>query len=117
MSIANPAITRPLLIRHALQESLDPILYPTSYDAFAFTNGLSTSQQGSPDNAAVHTPMPVGSVDSGIGADLEDGQASRTRSSSEEKENLTPAQSRRKAQNRAAYVLPSHIARFGTDFW
>lgn len=51
--------------------------------------------------------MPVGSVDSGIGADMEDGMASRTRSSSEEKEaNMTPAQSRRKAQNRAAYVVP-----------
>jgi AP-1-like factor len=52
--------------------------------------------------------MPVGSVDSGIGADLEDGQGSRNRSSSEEKESLTPAQSRRKAQNRAAYVLLIH---------
>jgi AP-1-like factor len=49
--------------------------------------------------------MPVGSVDSGIGADLDDGQG-RNRSSSEEKESLTPAQSRRKAQNRAAYVPP-----------
>jgi AP-1-like factor len=47
--------------------------------------------------------MPVGSVDSGLGADMDDGRA-QTRSSSEEKESLTPAQSRRKAQNRAAYV-------------
>lgn len=45
--------------------------------------------------------MPVGSVDSGLGGELDD-RASRTRSSSEEKDNLTPAQSRRKAQNRAA---------------
>ncbi|KAH8623774.1 hypothetical protein IG631_21479 [Alternaria alternata] len=53
--------------------------------------------------------MPVGSVDSGLGAELEDGQPNQTRSSSEEKDNLTPAQSRRKAQNRAACVLfPSH---------
>ncbi|KAH9868184.1 hypothetical protein J1614_007256 [Plenodomus biglobosus] len=47
--------------------------------------------------------MVVGSVDSGIGGsggELDD--ISRTRSSSEEKENLTPAQSKRKAQNRAA---------------
>ncbi|KAL7779396.1 hypothetical protein CFE70_008899 [Pyrenophora teres f. teres 0-1] len=76
-------------------EQLDPILFPAaaaSYDAasFGFNNGLPTPQQGSPDNVAAHTPMPVGSVDSGIGAD------------SEEKDNLTPAQSRRKAQNRAA---------------
>lgn len=49
--------------------------------------------------------MPVGSVDSGLGAELEDGQPNQTRSSSEEKDNLTPAQSRRKAQNRAAYVV------------
>jgi hypothetical protein len=49
--------------------------------------------------------MPVGSLDSGLGGDVDDGRASRTRSSSEEKESLTPAQSRRKAQNRAAYVF------------
>jgi AP-1-like factor len=97
----NTTLTNP----ECFKEPLDPILFPTSYDAFAYTNRLPTPQQGSPENVAVHTPMPVGSVDSGIGADLEDGQASRTRSSSEEKENLTPAQSRRKAQNRAAYVL------------
>ncbi|KAF1838552.1 hypothetical protein BDW02DRAFT_585823 [Decorospora gaudefroyi] len=82
-------------------EALDPTLFPPSYDALAFTNGLPTPQQGSPEIAA-HTPMPVGSVDSGIGADFDDGRGSRTRSSSEEKESLTPAQSRRKAQNRAA---------------
>jgi hypothetical protein len=36
---------------------------------------------------------------------MDDGGVGRARSSSEEKEaNLTPAQSRRKAQNRAAYV-------------
>ena len=46
--------------------------------------------------------MPVGSLDSGLGVDMDERQ-SRTRSSSEEKESgLTPAQSRRKAQNRAA---------------
>ncbi|KAI4615484.1 uncharacterized protein J4E87_009162 [Alternaria ethzedia] len=42
------------------------------------------------------------SVDSGLGADLDDGQPQQARSSSEEKDSLTPAQSRRKAQNRAA---------------
>ena len=45
--------------------------------------------------------FPNGSVDSGIALDLDDGPSGR-RSSSEEKESLTPAQSRRKAQNRAA---------------
>lgn len=39
---------------------------------------------------------------------MDDGRGSRTRSSSEEKESLTPAQSRRKAQNRAAYVTMLH---------
>ncbi|KAF7677358.1 bzip transcription factor protein [Alternaria burnsii] len=83
-------------------EPLDPGLYSTCYDAFSLNNGLPTPQQGSPENIAAHTPMPVGSVDSGLGAELEDGQPNQTRSSSEEKDNLTPAQSRRKAQNRAA---------------
>ncbi|EOA85646.1 hypothetical protein ACJQWK_10699 [Exserohilum turcicum] len=83
-------------------EPLDAILFPSAYDAIGFTNGLPTPHQGSPDNAAAHTPMPVGSVDSGIGAEFDEGRNSRTRSSSEEKDTLTPAQSRRKAQNRAA---------------
>lgn len=56
-------------------------------------------------------PMAViGSVDSGLGNDgmefIHDGSGpglqGERRSSSEEKDNLTPAQSRRKAQNRAA---------------
>jgi hypothetical protein len=63
--------------------------------------------------------MPVGSVDSGLGGDMDDGRA-QTRSSSEEKESLTPAQSRRKAQNRAAYVTsavvsPGPVANGATD--
>ncbi|PSN70054.1 hypothetical protein BS50DRAFT_571361 [Corynespora cassiicola Philippines] len=76
---------------------------PASYDAFSYPpHGLPTSQ-GSPDPAIAHTPMPVGSVDSGIGGDVDDARTNRTRSSSEEKEpGLTPAQSKRKAQNRAA---------------
>jgi AP-1-like factor len=88
------------------QEPLDPSIFPAPYDAFAY-HGLASPQQGSPDGALVHTPMQVGSVDSGLGGEVEDPRASRTRSSSEEKESLTPAQSRRKAQNRAAYVCPS----------
>jgi AP-1-like factor len=87
------------------QEPLDSSIFPAPYDAFAF-HGLPTPQQGSPDATVALTPMPVGSVDSGLG-DIDDVRGSRTRSSSEEKENLTPAQSRRKAQNRAAYALSS----------
>ncbi|KAF2709822.1 hypothetical protein K504DRAFT_378556 [Pleomassaria siparia CBS 279.74] len=82
-------------------EPLDTSYIPNSFDAFSY--GLATSHS-SPDPATAHTPMPIGSVDSGLGPDMEDNRASRTRSSSEEKESagLTPAQSRRKAQNRAA---------------
>lgn len=47
--------------------------------------------------------LPNGSVDSGIALDMDDMPQGR-RSSSEEKDSLTPAQSRRKAQNRAAYA-------------
>ncbi|KAF2176166.1 hypothetical protein K469DRAFT_755810 [Zopfia rhizophila CBS 207.26] len=83
-------------------EPLDASFLPPSYDAFAFQSALPTTQ-GSPDPAVAQTPIPVGSIDSGIGGEVEDSRTSRTRSSSEEKESgLTPAQSRRKAQNRAA---------------
>ncbi|KAJ4384257.1 hypothetical protein N0V86_001104 [Didymella sp. IMI 355093] len=86
-------------------EPLDAGLYSGGYDAFTF-HGLPTPQHGgSPDNA-IHTPHPlptVNSVDSGLGGELDESGGIRARSSSEEKEaNLTPAQSRRKAQNRAA---------------
>lgn len=54
----------------------------------------------SPDPALAGT-----SLDSGLGGDMEDVRGPGGRGSSEEKEvSLTPAQSRRKAQNRAAYV-------------
>lgn len=105
------------------QEPLDAGLFPGSYDAFSF-HGLPTPQHGgSPDNA-LPTPHPLttaGSVDSGLGGDLDEGGAGRGRSSSEEKEvNLTPAQSRRKAQNRAAYALsprppPNPVAKTSAD--
>lgn len=85
------------------QEPLDPALFPAPYDAFSF-HGLPTPQQGSSDAGLAQTPMPVGSVDSGLGGEVDDYHINRTRSSSEEKDNLTPAQSRRKAQNRAAYL-------------
>lgn len=86
-------------------EPLDAGLFPGSYDGFTF-HGLPTpAHGGSPDNA-LQPPHPLtaaGSVDSGLGGDIDEGGAARGRSSSEEKEvNLTPAQSRRKAQNRAA---------------
>lgn len=94
-----------------LQEPLESGFLGGPYDAFSFTSGLPTTH-GSPDPAVAATPLQVGSVDSGIGGEVEDARASRTRSSSEEKEAaLTPAQSRRKAQNRAAYVVPWELPR------
>ncbi|XTI90144.1 hypothetical protein V2W45_1332348 [Cenococcum geophilum] len=92
-------------VDHDTIRSIEPLdtafLPPHSYDAFPFSHNLPTTS-GSPDPVA-QTPMPVGSLDSGLGVDMDERQ-SRTRSSSEEKESgLTPAQSRRKAQNRAAY--------------
>ncbi|OSS46228.1 hypothetical protein B5807_08319 [Epicoccum nigrum] len=84
-------------------EPLDAGLYAGSYDAFTF-HGLPTPQHGgSPDNAVQTPHLPTaGSVDSGLGGDFDESGLARGRSSSEEKDNLTPAQSRRKAQNRAA---------------
>ncbi|KAF3000685.1 hypothetical protein E8E13_001789 [Curvularia kusanoi] len=84
-------------------EPLDAGLYAGSYDAFTF-HGLPTPQHGgSPDNAIQTPHLPTaGSVDSGLGGEFDETSAARGRSSSEEKDNLTPAQSRRKAQNRAA---------------
>lgn len=91
-------------------ENQDPIdttfLQGASYDDFQFSPSLI------PGGETVSTPslIPVGSVDSGLGDGMDymqqgdngmGGQYDR-RSSSEEKETLTPAQSRRKAQNRAA---------------
>jgi AP-1-like factor len=47
---------------------------------------------------------------------MDESGMTRARSSSEEKEaNLTPAQSRRKAQNRAAYALPITLWQNITD--
>ncbi|KAF2021799.1 hypothetical protein BU24DRAFT_338189 [Aaosphaeria arxii CBS 175.79] len=85
-------------------EPLESSFLPTSYDAFAYQQApLPPTTNSSPDPAAAQTPAPTGSVDSGLGGEMDDNRTSRTRSSSEEKEiGLTPAQSRRKAQNRAA---------------
>ncbi|CAG5158235.1 uncharacterized protein ALTATR162_LOCUS5051 [Alternaria atra] len=46
--------------------------------------------------------MPVASEDSGLGGDFDQRRASRTSSSSKDKQSLMCAQNRRKAQNRAA---------------
>ncbi|KAF2397343.1 hypothetical protein EJ06DRAFT_566172 [Trichodelitschia bisporula] len=83
-------------------QDMDPSLFPASYDAFrSYSHPLSASP--------VTTSAPYGPLDAPLGGGLHDaagdGSASARgrdrRSSSEEKE-LTPAQYRRKAQNRAA---------------
>ncbi|KAF2205096.1 hypothetical protein GQ43DRAFT_437325 [Delitschia confertaspora ATCC 74209] len=82
-------------------EPLDASFLQPSFDSYSFHHIPATN--GSPDALIPPSPgIPMGSVDSGLGLDMED-RGSRNRSSSEEKESqLTPAQSRRKAQNRAA---------------
>ncbi|KAF1952670.1 hypothetical protein CC80DRAFT_495183 [Byssothecium circinans] len=93
-------------------EPLDASFLPSGpYNASSFTfthggGGIPTTQ-GSPDPLRIPTtPMPAGKLDSSLGGDMEDSRAITARSSSEEKDTenagLTPAQSRRKAQNRAA---------------
>lgn len=71
----------------------------------AMSGALPESNSASPPGGSQQFSMlPNGSVDSGIAldADSELPPQEGRRGSSEEKENLTPAQSRRKAQNRAA---------------
>ena len=79
-----------------------------TFDYTAFDTSLSHGTGLTPLPATSASPppqqlslLPNGSVDSGIGIDM-DGEQQGRRSSSEEKDSLTPAQSRRKAQNRAA---------------
>jgi hypothetical protein len=79
-----------------------------SFDYTSFDASLATGTGLTPLPATSASPpaqqlsmLPNGSVDSGIALDMDEMQQGR-RSSSEEKEGLTPAQSRRKAQNRAA---------------
>lgn len=101
-----------------MQDPLDATMFSQNpFDTYRFSNGLPQD-----DLISGGDGMPIiGSVDSGLGNDgmgnhemgndgldfLNQGENSYQhdrRSSSEEKDNLTPAQSRRKAQNRAAYV-------------
>lgn len=74
----------------------------TSFDApLGHSTGLTPlPTSGSPPPQQL-SMLPNGSVDSGIAMDENEMPQTR-RSSSEEKESMTPAQSRRKAQNRAA---------------
>jgi AP-1-like factor len=77
------------------------------YDPASFgpqqRNSLSQSPAQSPrKESTISMPDANGHGLQPIAADLSHEDQQRARSSSEEKESLTPAQSRRKAQNRAA---------------
>ncbi|KAK5133467.1 hypothetical protein LTR08_007709 [Meristemomyces frigidus] len=92
----------------SLEHPLDPnaSLYgPYDFTTFDTSIGHSNDLTSLPTTSASPpshqlTRLSNGSVDSGIALDLD--EPSGRRSSSEDKEGFTPAQSRRKAQNRAA---------------
>ncbi|KAK5014262.1 hypothetical protein LTR16_003931 [Cryomyces antarcticus] len=87
------------------QDRFDPSNFLTDPSNFTTTFDPSISLVTTPPPAMnAGSPIMVGSMDSGIGdiaMDDRRGNGERV-GSSEEKENLSPAQSRRKAQNRAA---------------
>ena len=76
-----------------------------SFDYTTFDGALGTSTGLTPLPTTAGSPsggqLSLLPNDIGIAPDMDDGPHGR-RSSSEEKDSLTPAQSRRKAQNRAA---------------
>lgn len=85
-----------------LQNSIDARFL--GYDVFGRSfdpAAVIPSAAGSPPAPPTPSMMASGSVDGGAFGDIESDRA-RARGSSEEKEVLTPAQCRRKAQNRAA---------------
>lgn len=92
-----------------MENTFDTNAFMSNTFDYTFDASLSNDANMAADSNSASPPgqqfsmLPNGSVDSGIAldADSELPQEGR-RGSSEEKENLTPAQSRRKAQNRAA---------------
>lgn len=104
--LGDPGLGLPIL--QSLENPLDTNAFLSgSFDYSAFDASLSHGTDLTPlpatsaSSPSQHLSMhPNGSVDSGIALDMDDPQGRR--SSSEEKESMTPAQSRRKAQNRAA---------------
>ena len=76
---------------------------PTPFGTQHHRNSLPNSPTKSPrKDSTISIPDPNRNGPQPIAADLSYEDQQRGRSSSEEKESLTPAQSRRKAQNRAA---------------
>ncbi|KAK0347845.1 hypothetical protein LTR91_004453 [Friedmanniomyces endolithicus] len=98
-SIPTPSMENHLDTNAFLSESFD-------YAAFESSLGHSTGLTPIPTNSASPpaqqlSMFPNSSVDSGLGMDMDDEQQERG-GSSEGQDSLSPAQSRRKAQNRAA---------------
>jgi len=64
-----------------------------------------------PGNGSAHTAHPAATADALAITKAENDEQSRRQGSNSDEEELTPAQSRRKAQNRAAYVawLPKSL--------
>ncbi|CAG5158194.1 uncharacterized protein ALTATR162_LOCUS5031 [Alternaria atra] len=91
----------PVTIR-SIEPLDDAALIPGAYDAFTLY-GPPTLPLYPTQDATEHTVMPVGRVDSKAREGVEDGITSKTSRSGKEKAlTITPAQKRRKAQNRAA---------------
>jgi len=98
-SLPTPSLENPLDSNAFLSGSFDYATFDTSLNHATGITPLPTTSASPPSQQL--SLLPNGSVDSGLGLDM-DGEQQGRRSSSEEKENMTPAQSRRKAQNRAA---------------
>ena len=89
--------------------SFIPSAFDYNFDASVGSGGNASRAAQSSSSAspiAQHISLlPSDSFENGIALDLDDGMPGQDRrSNSVDKELLTPAQSRRKAQNRAAYV-------------
>ncbi len=91
--------------RHVVHESPAPSISPSGSVQHNGRKGSISEPNASSNNGIAEQnvlPVPMGDT---VGDEF----MSRTRSSSEEKDSMTPAQTKRKAQNRAAYVdnIPS----------
>ena len=99
LTVPDQGLENPLDANAFLSGSFDYSSFDASLGGGSGLTPLPTTSASPPGGSL--SMLGNGSVDSGIALDLDDGPQGR-RSSSEEKESLTPAQSRRKAQNRAA---------------
>lgn len=101
---------RMLICAQSLENSLDSNAFlGGSFDYAGFDSSLSGSTGLTPLPTTSASPpaqqlslLPNGSVDSGIALDMDHEMQGRRGSSEEKESHMSPAQSRRKAQNRAA---------------